>query len=203
MADLQHPRWEKPGKLWSLPLRDVAGLDAFQLRWAIRIIRIPVKDIEFSSCHFVIPWACKLIEHLQASSCCTAVSFALPPVPFAPPPCASVTPISARYIRQFLSSLSWFPIMPRRHNPWRFYTTPMWDVMWNIPYFLHVLLALHCNRSRLPTPVPIVNSNLGALCPLIPLLPLLLPHHPDEAYPSTKEWTWGESIPHRHPIATR
>ena len=25
---------------------------------------------------------------------------------------------------------------------------------------------LHCNRSRLPTPGPIVNSNLGALCPL-------------------------------------
>ena len=42
---------------------------------------------------------------------------------------------------------------------------------------------LHCNRSRLPTPGPIVNSNLGALCPLIPLLPFLLPHHPEEAYP--------------------
>ena len=42
---------------------------------------------------------------------------------------------------------------------------------------------LHCNRSRLPTPGPIVNSNLGALCPLIPLLPLLLPHRPEEAYP--------------------
>ena len=27
----------------------------FSLRWAIRIIRIPVKDIEFSGCHFVIP----------------------------------------------------------------------------------------------------------------------------------------------------
>ena len=141
MADLQHPRWEKPGKLWSLPLRDVAVLDAFQLRWAIRIIRIPVKDIEFFSCHFVIPWACKLIEHLRASSCCTVVSFALPPVPFASPTRASITPISARYIRQFLSSLSWFPITPRRHNPWCFYTTPMWDVMWNIPYFLHVLLS--------------------------------------------------------------
>ena len=42
---------------------------------------------------------------------------------------------------------------------------------------------LHCNRSRLPTPGPIVKPKLGALCPLIPLLPLLLPHHPEEAYP--------------------
>ena len=94
----QQARWEKPGKLWSLTLLYVAVLDAFQLRWAIRI---PVKDIDFSSSHFVVPWACKLIEHLRASSWCAVVSFALPPVPFATP-CVSLTPISARYVRQFL-----------------------------------------------------------------------------------------------------
>ena len=99
------------------------------------------------------------------------------------PPCASVTPISARYIRQFSRP---FPGSPLRRGGithgastrlrcGTLCETSHTSCMYSFP--------LHCNRSRLPTPGPIVNSNLGALCPLIPLLPLLLPHHPEEAYP--------------------
>ena len=138
-----------------------------------------MKDIEFSSCHFVIPRACKLIEHLRASSCCTVVSFALPPVPFAPP-CASVQSrhvISANSSRPFPGSpLCRGGITHGASTRLRCGTlceTSHTSCMYSFP--------LHCNCSRLPTPGPIVNSNLSALCPLIPLLPLLLPHHPKEA----------------------
>ena len=42
---------------------------------------------------------------------------------------------------------------------------------------------LHCKPFPLAYPGPIVNSNPGALCPLIPPLPFLRPHHPEDAYP--------------------
>ena len=41
-----------------------------------------------------------------------------------------------------------------------------------------------CTATRpLATPLRISNSNLGALCPPIPLIPFLVSHHAEEAQP--------------------